>query len=442
MRISFKHLAFTFLALAAPAEAVTVKTVPAPTGVEVWLSEEHAIPLIAVNISFPAGSAYDPANKPGLAALTASLIDEGAGDMNSQAFKQAMESKAVRISAQADRDYIVVTMTTLKENADEAFRLLALALQHPRFDAEAIERIRASMLADLKQQDEDPGDIAQKAWFRTYFGTHPYAHPTQGTVAGLGAVTAADIKSFATDHIVRDRAKVAVAGDISEVDLRKALQTLFLPLPPKVVPVIAPPQLAGTGSTRTVPSDQPAPVAVFGFVGPMRADPDFIPAYVTNYILGGGGFSSRLMDAVRDKRGLTYGIATGLADYRVTSIIEGNVQSDKAKILTALEVTKQEMTNFAKTGATAQELTDAKTYLTGAFALNFDSNAKIARTLNAYQRSGLAADYVVKRNAMINAVTLAQVNAMAKKYYDPAKLVVVIAGTPAAAQPAPAPAKQ
>jgi zinc protease len=226
------------------------------------------------------------------------------------------------------------------------------------------------------------------------------------------------------------------------VQLKKYLQTLFTSLPAKTVLAVAKPTDTVRPGTRNVVRNEAAPVAIFGFIGPMRADADYIPAFVTNYILGGGGFSARLMDEVRDKRGLTYGISTQVNDFRSASIIVGSVQSDKAKILTALDVTKNEMTRFAKDGATAMELADAKTYLTGSFPLGLDSNAKIARTLNGYQRSGLTADYVVKRNAMIQAVTIAQVNAMAKKYFDPERLVVVIAGTPAPGVPAAAaPAK-
>jgi zinc protease len=184
--------------------------------------------------------------------------------------------------------------------------------------------------------------------------------------------------------------------------------------------------------------NETAPVAVFGSVGPMRADPDYIPAFVANYILGGGSFSARLMDEVRDKRGLTYGIYTQVNDLRSASITVGQVQSEKTKIQTAIDVTKAEMVKFAKDGATAKELAEAKTYLTGSFPLALDSDAKIARALNGYQRSGLGADYVVKRNGLIQAATLAQVNAAAKKYFDPANLVVVIAGTPATP---PVPAK-
>jgi zinc protease len=419
------------LLLPASAHAITVRTVQGPTGVETWLSEEHALPMIAVNISVLAGSAYDPSDKPGLATMMASLLDEGAGDLASDAFKQALEARAIRFSATADRDYVVITLTTLKDNADEAFRLAALALAHPRFDPEAVERIRVALLASLKQEDEDPGAAAVKAWYAAYFRAHPYAHPPSGTPAGIAAIKSDDIKSFAADHLVRGGIKVAVSGDITEVQLKKYLQQVFLPLPPKSVPLPPKPSDLGNPGSRTVVRNETAPVALFGLAGPMRADPDYIPTYVANYILGGGSFSARLMDEVRDKRGLTYGIYTQINDFRAASIILGQVQSEKSKILTAIDVTKSEMARFAKDGATAKELTDAKTFLTGSFPLTLDSNAKIARTLNAYQRAGLAADYVEKRNAMIQAVTLAKVNEMAKKYYDPTRLVVVIAGTPA-----------
>ena len=421
------------LLLPVAANAITVKSVQGPTGVEAWLSEEHALPMIAVNISLPAGSAYDPTDKPGLANMMASLLDEGAGDLASDAFKQALESRAIRLQATAERDYVVVTLTTLKENADEAFRLAALALGHPRFDTEAVERIRVALLASLKQDDEDPAKVAVKAWYAAYFGSHPYAHPTAGTPAGIAAIKSEDIKRFAADHLVRGGIKLAVSGDITEVQLKKYLQQLFLSLPAKSVAVVAKPVDPGKPASHTIVRNEAAPVALFGSPAPMRADADFIPAFVANYILGGGSFSARLMDQVRDKRGLTYGIYTQLNDFRAASVLVGEVQSDKGKILTAIDVTKSEMAHFAKDGATMKELDDAKTFLTGSFPLSLDSNAKIARALNAYQRSGLSADYVEKRNGLIQAVTLAKVNEMAKKYFDPSRLVVVIAGTPAIA---------
>lgn len=426
------------VAIPAGANAITVRAVQSPSGVETWLSEEHSVPMIAVNIAFPAGSAYDPTDKPGLATFVSSLMDEGAGDLQAEAFKQALEARAIRIGASADRDYLTISMTTLKENADEAFRLLGLVLSRPRFDSEAVERMRVALLASLKQEDEQPSSVASKSWFATYFGTHPYAHSDSGTTSGVQSITIDDIKRFAGNHLVRDRVKMSVAGDITDAELRRYVQQLFTSIPTRTVTPV-PRAAEARPSTNTIPRNEPAPVAMFGFAGPMRLDADFIPTFVANYILGGGGFSSRLMDEVRDKRGLTYGISTYLADYRSSALIVGSVQSDKSRIMTALDVTKAELARFASEGVTAKELADAKTYLTGSFPLGLDSNVKIARTLNAYQRQGLTPDYVEKRNGLIQAVTLQQVNAMAKKWYDPSKLVIVIAGTPDAA---PANAKQ
>ena len=435
-----KRLAFlfAFLVFAAPANAATVRTVAGPTGVEAWLAEEHALPMIAVEISLPAGSAYDPAGTQGLADMTASLLDEGAGDMRADAFKEALEARAIKLSARADRDYLIVTISTLTANADEAMRLTALALAHPRFDTAAIERVRAALIASLKQDDQNPARTAVRAWYGAFFGAQPYGHPPQGTASGLVAITPADLQDFVASHFVRGGIKLAVAGDINEAQVKRYVQELFLPLPARTVAAPARPAETGKPGTQIIQRNEAAPVAVFGMVGPMRNDPDYIPAYVANQILGGGTFSARLMDEVRDRRGLTYGIGTHLDDYRSAAIIMGEVQSDKTKILTALDVTRSEMARFAREGATQKELTDAKTFITGSFPLTLDSNAKIARTLNQYQRSGLSADYVTRRNALIDAVTLAKVNEMAKKYFDPSRLMVVIAGTPAP-QPKAAP---
>jgi len=423
------------LALIAPAQAMTVKTVPSPSGMDVWLSEEHSLPMVSISVALPAGSAYDPPGKEGLSAITSSLLDEGAGDLDAIAFRRALENHAIRFGVSNDRDYIVVQVQTLTANMNEAFRLLGLALAHPRFDAEAVERMRFAILAGLKEDEEDPSTVAGKAWFQAYFMGHPYAHDDDGTQAGIQAVTISDIKSFAASHLVRGRAKVAVAGDITPDALAKHIADVFGALSPNAPQATSKPTHAGAPGMKVIAMDVPQPSAVFGFPGPKRDEPDFFATYVANYIFGGGGFSSRLMNEVRDKRGLTYGISTSLADYRAAAIVVGTVASDKTTITSALDVTKQEMAKFARSGATEEELADAKTYIVGSFPLNFDSNAKIASTLNGFQRAGLPPDYVEKRNALIEAVTLEQVNTAARKYYDPGKMTVVVAGTPQ--KPAP-----
>jgi len=420
------------------AVAAEVVALDAPEGVEVWLSEEHTIPMIAFNLSIPGGSAYDPENLPGVASMMTALLNEGAGDLDDTAFKEALETYAIRLGFGSGREYLTVSMSTLTENADEAFRLLALALHAPRFDPAPLERVRAQTLAGLRQDEEDPGTIASKAWAAKYFLNHPYAHDPSGTFESVAAISTGDIRAYAQRHLVRGGAKVAVAGDISADQLSVYLDQLFGPMELGSVEPIAAPTEFGAPGTEIIEMEIPQPAVIFGFDGPMRHDPDFIPTYVANYILGGGGFSSRLMDEVRENRGLTYGISTGLQDYLSTALIRGSVQSERTRVETALEVTKEEIARFASEGVTEMELADAKTYLTGSFPLAFDSNTKIAGALNGFQRSGLGPEYVTERNGLIEAVTLERVNEVAARYYTPDELVIVIAGTPAPAEEAAA----
>ncbi|MEY4879629.1 MAG: hypothetical protein RJB62_1098 [Pseudomonadota bacterium] len=439
MRRLFRDLLVITALFVAPlsVNAAEIVTVDAPEGVEAWLSEEHTIPMIAVSIAIPAGSAYDPTDLPGVASMMSSLLNEGAGDLDDNAFKEALETYAIRLGFGTGTDYLVVTLSTLTENADEAFRLMALALHAPRFDAEPIERVRAQTLAGLQQDQEDPSTIAAKAWATAYFGTHPYAHDGSGTFDSVAAISAADIRSFAVTHLVRGGAKIAVAGDIDAGQLGVYLEQVFRPMPVGNVEPVAAPTAFGAPGTEVIDMAIPQPAVIFGLDGPMRASPDFIPTYVANYIFGGGGFSSRLMDEVREKRGLTYGISTGLQDLRSAALIQGSVQSERTRVQTALEVTKAEMTRFATEGVTEMELADAKTYLTGSFPLGLDSNSKIAGALNGFQRAGLGPEYVSERNSLIEAVTLEKVNEVARTYYNPDELVIVIAGTPAPAEEAP-----
>jgi zinc protease len=252
-----RHLQTAFLAIAillAPslAPAAEVVTLDAPEGVEVWLSEEHTIPMIAFRLSIPGGSAYDPADLPGVASMMSALLDEGAGDLDDAAFKEALETYAIRLGFGGGREHLTVSMSTLTQNADEAFRLMALALHAPRFDAAPIERVRAQTLAGLRQDEEDPGTIAAKAWALNYFLDHPYAHSPSGTFESVAAITAEDIRAYAAQHLVRGGAKVAVAGDITAEQLSIYLDEVFGPMPLGNVELIAPPSAFGEAGTEII----------------------------------------------------------------------------------------------------------------------------------------------------------------------------------------------
>lgn len=424
----------SFALALAPVSAATVKTLSGVKGATIWYVEDHTVPLLAVEVSLPSGSAYDPAGKFGLASFAGSMLDEGAGNLDSKAFHNALANRAINLSVTTERDYLTIALVCQSSDAKEAFRLLGLALQRPRFDNDAIGRVRAQMLQNLQEEEEDPGNVAEKAFWSTYFAGHPYAHPPDGDSAGIGAVGADDLRTFARSHWVRNGLKVAISGDTNAQAVSALIASAFAGLPGNAPPAVPPITRTGKPAVTVVNMDVPQPNAVFGFKGLPRSDADYVASYVTNYILGGADFSSRLTDEVRVRRGLTYDISTDVYALRRASIIEGKVATRRDSIRQSVALIRDVLRKFSMSGATEQELADAKTYLTGSFPLAFASNASIASQLGSFQRQGLGPDYIAKRNGLINVVTPDDIRRVAKRLFDPANLIVVIAGTPAEAQ--------
>ncbi len=429
---------FAAICLTAPARAANIQNIDLGKDAEVWFAEDHTIPMISFNISLPAGSAYDPAGKAGLASFAGAMIDEGAGGLDSKAFHEALASRAIVFSARAERDYLVISVSTLKENAPEAMHLLQLALTRPRFENEALVRVKAQIVQSLQQEQAEPPRVASRVFMRDFFGGHAYAHPVSGELDSISSVTASDLRGFVKSHWTKRGLKVAVAGDITAPALARLLGDTFLP-----VSGVAPPPLPNVGrlgapGIHVVPLAVPQPTVEFGLPGIMRADADFIPGYVANYVMGGGGFSSRLTDEVRVKRGLTYGISTSLASMNKASVLVGQVATRADAVKQTVQVVKDTLKQFADEGPTQAELDDAKTYLTGSFPLAFASNSGTAAQLGTFQRQNLDIGYVARRNGLINAVTLADVKRVGKRLFDPSRLTVVIGGTPADGRFAPA----
>jgi zinc protease len=416
------------LCMAAPAAAADPKALVLGHRTEVWFSEDHTVPMVAFVFSLPAGSAYDPASRPGLAAFAGAMLDEGAAGLDSRAFHAALDNRAIQLSVTPERDCLVVTIVTLSADAPEAMHLLSLALSRPRFDAESVTRVRAQMLQALAQDDQDPSDVANRAFLRDFFNGHVYGHAVDGEAAGISAVTAEDLHAFARAHWVRGGLKIAVAGDITAAALTDLLKTALAPLPVATPPALPPVGRLGQPGVHYAPMPAPQPTAVFGLPGIMRGDRDFLPGTIANYILGGGGFASRLTNEVRVKRGLTYDISTDLVSLRRASVMMGEVASRPEAMKQTISVVRDTMADFAANGPTDQELADAKTYLTGSFPLVFASDAGTAAQLGIFQREGLGIDYVAKRNALIQAVTIEDVRRAAKRLFTPARLTIVIAG--------------
>src|SRR5580704_18993477 len=309
---------------APPALATTIERVVSPGGIEAWLVHEPAVPMIAVDFAFGGGAAQDPAGKAGTANLVASLLDEGAGDLDSKTFHARLERKAIELGFQAERDTLRGTLRTLTENRDEAFDYLRLALTQPRFEGTDVEIIRSQILSNLRRATTSPTDIASLRWWQTAFADHPYGRPVNGSLESVPTVTADDLKDYTRRVLARANLKIAVVGDIDAEAVKAMLDRVFgaLPAEPDLKPVAnVSPQ--GLGRRIVVKLDVPQAVVTFGGPGIARKDPDFMAAYIVNHILGGGAFSSRLYQEVREKRGLAYSVYDSLVWLNHTALFLG-----------------------------------------------------------------------------------------------------------------------
>ena len=421
----------TAVVLVAPAKATEVTRVISPGGIEAWLVEEHAIPILSVSVAFRGGATLDPVGKEGRANMVSALLDEGAGDYDSRAFQSRLEDFAIHLGFSNGLDTFRASLKTLTVNTDAAFEMLRLAMTEARFDEEPVERIRRQIQVHLVRLADDPDRIARRVWFDAAFPDHAYGRPADGTPESVAALTVADLSDFVTGQLARDRMVVAVVGDIAPDRLGALLDQTFGGLPASGAPLTAIKAApAAPGRLIVVDRDIPQSVVVFGHQGLDRDDPEFYAAYVMNYTLGGGGFTSRLTQEVRQKRGLAYGVYSYLSPMDYAALYFGGVATENARVAESLEVIRAEFARMRDDGMTADELADAKTYLTGSFALRLDSNGKIANFLIGIQLEDLGIDYIDRRNGYIEAVTLADVNHVAARLLDPDALQVVVVGTP------------
>jgi len=418
------------LAAALPARAaVDIQPVTSPGGIEAWLVEERALPFVALELRFDGGASLDEGGKRGAINLMTALLEEGAGDLDAQGFSIALEEIAAEIRFDVGDDTLSVSARFLTETQDDALALLRAALTEPRFDADAIERVRAQVLSGLASDARDPQRMAADRFYALAFPDHPYGSPYRGTPESVAALTRDDLVAARDRVLARDRVNVSAVGDIDAQTLGAALDGLLGGLPETGAPLPGPAEWQLAGGLTVVDFDTPQSVMIFGQPGIARDDPDFFPAFVLAQVLGGGGLTSRLMEEVRRKRGLTYGIGAGLRLSRDADLITGGVATQNARAGETVAVLRDEWARAAQ-GITAEELERAKTYLTGAYPLRFDGNGRIADILVGMQLDGMPIDYVNTRNAQVDAVTLEDVTRVAARLIRPEDLHVVVVGRP------------
>lgn len=419
------------LLLAGPVRAeIAIQEITSPGGITAWLVEDHNIPFTALEIQFKGGSSLEAPDKRGVINLMTATLEEGAGEMDSKGFAEAREALAAGISFDSGADSVGVSAKFLTENRDQVIELLREALVTPRFDQDAVDRVREQVLSNLRANEKDPGTIASETFDAMAFGDHPYATTGDGTIETVTKLTRDDVVAAHKAALARDRVYVAASGDITGEELGRLLDRLLGDLPatgapqPGTAPWLLPP------GVTVVDFPTPQSTVFFGEAGIPREDPDFFPAFILNEVIGGGRFTARLMTEVREKRGLTYGIGTYLVGMEHADMLLGQFSASNDKVAEAIKVVQAEWGRIVSEGVTPEELEATKTYLTGSYPLRFDGNGPIASILVGMQMDAMPIDYVTTRNAKIEAVTMEDIKRVAARLFKPEALHFVVVGQP------------
>ncbi len=416
---------------------LNIQEVKSKSGITAWLVEDHTLPLIAVEFAFRgAGAAGDAPDKQGLSQLASNTFDEGAGEIKSQEFQQTLTDNSIALSFSSSRDDFGGTLRTLTRKKELAFKLLRLSLTTPRFDKEAVERMRAANISRLRMSLTDPDWMAARVLNSIAFAGHPYAQNSGGTLTTLTTLTSDDLKQFAETRLGRDNVVIAVTGDISAKELAAMLDDVFGALPAQVtVNTIPDLTVQGGGQTALFAYDIPQSIIQIMQPGIGRDHPDYYPYQIMNFIYGGSGFGSRLMTEVREKRGLTYGIFSSFYLLDHLKALSISTSTENASAAQVLNLTREAMTGMMKEPITDKELNDAKSYLTGSMPLSLTSTGAIARLVLGLQLDHLPIDYLDTVDDKINIVTKEDVLRAAQTYLQPDKLTTVIVGRPEGVTP-------
>jgi len=432
LRLSVIAIVFSLFMLPS-AYAVEVSEVISPGGIKAWLVQDKSLGVTAIEFAFVgAGAEMDPKGLEGLASMTSSLIDEGAGSIDSRTFQAKLNDLSITLRYSARLDSFGGSFYTLNRYRDEAVDLLRLSLNEPRFDEEPVSRIRNQTIVGIKHSETNPNSInSQKLW-ADLFPNHHYGRPTEGSVESVTAIKTDDMRQFVKKAFNRDSLVVGVVGDITPDELGVILDKAFgglpkgdgMPTPHPITPSLS-------GKTTIVEMDVPQSVIAFAQGGIARDDKDFYAAYVLNHMLGGGGFASRLTSEIREKRGLAYSVYSHLYGMDDAPLWVGGAATQNARAGETIALIKSEWQRMMDAGVGLGELTDAKTYLTGAYPLRFTNSKNIAGMLVSMQRQDLGLDYFDQRNTFIEAITQEDINRVAKRLMKPESLTIVVVGKPA-----------
>ncbi len=435
MRLALLIIFSVLLIAPAPLHArdkvLDIQEVTSPGGIKAWLVEDHSIPVIALKFSFKgAGAALDPASKQGLSRIVSNTLDEGAGDLDSQSFQKELRDLSIGLHFGSGRDNFGGNLKTLTRNKDRAFELMHLALTKPRFDPEPVGRMIASNQSRIRSSLSDPDWMAVRLLNDMAFEGHPYALNSGGTLSTLQSITSIDLDNFVKFRLGKNNLIISAAGDITPEELATTLDTIFGELPQVALQPAPNLETQNQGKTAVYERDIPQTVIEMIQPGIARTDPDFHTAQIMNYVLGGSGFGSRLMEEVREKRGLAYGIYSGfyLSDhFKGFSVSTATANANTKHVL---DIIKAEWSKMLNKPVSQEEIDNAKSYLIGSLPLSLTSTDSIASILLSLQGDGLPIDYLEQRENGIKAASIEDVTRVTKRILDPEKFVTILVGKP------------
>jgi zinc protease len=405
------------------------------SGAKVLFVENRDIPMLDVSVGLPAGSSFDAADKSGVAGLTHHLLNLGAEGLNEDDIARGMADIGAQFGGGFDQDRASLSLRTLSSKAerDRALDIMARVLQKPLFPEAILAREKARLIAALKEAETKPESIADKAFHKAVFGAHPYALPVSGEISGVEKITVQDLRDFYAAHYRAGGAVVAIMGDVSRAQAEAIAEQLTAQLPagapPAALPGVA---MRIPASEQRIPHPASQSHILVGAPGMARSDPDYFPLYVGNHILGGGGFVSRLMDEVREKRGLAYSVYSYFMPLKQPGAFQIGLQTKKEQADGALQLVRDILAEFVAKGPTEKELLGAKQNIVGGFPLRIDSNRKILDYLSIIGFYNLPLTYLDDFTRRVEQVTVAQVRDAFRRHIDPQAMATVVVGAPPA----------
>ncbi len=405
-------------------------------GMTVLFLEQHYLPTVELHALIKIGSAHDPQEKAGLANLTANLLDEGTTTRGPKQIAEQIDFVGGSLSSKASEDFTTASARVLKKDADLGFTLLADILMHPAFQKLEFERVRAQIVGEIASDEDDPGHVALKAFNQLVFHGHPYRWPANGTEESLSKITLSDIQQFHAREYLPNQTILSIVGDLTQDQAATLVNTHFgswkrgTPAPFTVKK----PTPIERKMVQLIERDLTQSTIILGHTGISRTNPDYYAITVMNYILGAGGFSSRLMDSIRDKQGLAYGVMSHFDTRLMPGAFMINLQTRTEATNQAIIGVLNEVKNIRETLVSDQEISEARSFIIGSFPLRIDTSSKLAQVLAQVEFYGLGLDYFTQYPKAIEKVTKEDVLRVAKQYLDPQRYALVVVGSIAKAK--------